>query len=398
MNIALFLDCWTPMKNGVITSAQQLKEGLEKNGHHVVIVAPLQKGYVNTDPNVLLFPVISFDFGSKQGFGPSMVNQKKVHQFLKEHKIDLIHVHTEFSMGLSGRKAALKLNIPRVTTTHTMWEMYTNYSPLLKIKWLWRTFFRFFMKGTSCIVAPSLKAKKYNAMVNPKTPVQIVPNGIDMAKFKLQHFTEKDIAEERAKYGLTPEDKLLIFVGRIGPEKRIHELYDSVTPILKKHSHVKMVFVGDGPAHGELVEKSKAAGIEKQTIFTGFVPWSEVHELYSISNIFVTASLSEVHPMTLIEGAICSLPSIARRDDSYLDLIHDGENGYLVDIDADLTKRVEELITDQPKLKEFAKAALRISETFSAENHVKRMEKLYKKVLELYPNQLEKLKDEKLLD
>ena len=151
-------------------------------------------------------------------------------------------------------------------------------------------------------------------------------------------------------------------------------------------------------AHGELVEKSKAAGIEKQTIFTGFVPWSEVHELSSISNIFLTASLSEVHPITLIEGAICSLPSIARRDDSYLDLIHDGVNGYLVDTDADLTKRVEELISDQPKLKEFAQAALRISETFSADNHVKRMEKLYKKVLELYPNQLEKLKDEKLLD
>lgn len=159
-----------------------------------------------------------------------------------------------------------------------------------------------------------------------------------------------------------------------------------------------MVFVGDGPAHGELVEKAKAAGVDKQTVFTGFVNWEEVYKLYSIANIFVTASLSEVHPMTLIEGAICGLPSIARRDDSYLDLISEGKNGYLADTDEDLTKKTDELITDDAKLKVFSKNALEISKLFSAENHVNRMEKLYKKVLEFYPDHLNRLQDDNLLD
>ncbi|NPV38997.1 hypothetical protein BREVNS_0496 [Brevinematales bacterium NS] len=398
MNIALFLDCFTPMKNGVITSALQLKEGLEKKGHHVCIVSVLVKGYENKDPDVLLIPQIELDFGSKQGFGAALVNHKKVLNFLKEHKVELIHSHTEFMIGLAAKKAAKKLGIPRISTTHTMWEMYHNYSPLLGIKPLWRTYFRYYMKGTSVIVAPSVKAKKYDNLVVPEIPVQIIPNGIDMAKFKQKPMTKEELHDLRARYHLTPEDKILIFVGRIGPEKRVAELYQAMVPVMKKHPHVKMVFVGDGPAHEELQQKANQMGLANQTVFTGFVDWKEVYRLYSIANLFVTASLSEVHPMTLIEAAICGVPSIARRDDSYLDLIEEGKNGYMANTDEEMTELVENLLLDEKKLKAFSEEALRISQKFSAENHVARMEKLYKKVLELYPDRLNDLWDENLLD
>jgi 1,2-diacylglycerol 3-alpha-glucosyltransferase len=398
MNIALFLDCFTPMKNGVITSALQLKEGLEKKGHHVCIVSVLVKGYNNTDPDVLLIPQIELDFGSKQGFGAALVNHKKVLEFLKAHNVELIHSHTEFPIGLAAKKAAKKLNIPRISTTHTMWEMYHNYSPLLGIKPLWRAYFRYYMKGTSVIVAPSLKAKKYDNLVVPEIPVQIIPNGIDMTKFKQQPMTKEELRELRARYNLTPEDKILIFVGRIGPEKRVAELYNIVSPVMKKHKHVKMLFVGDGPAHESLQKQAIETGLANQTVFTGFVDWKEVYRLYSLSNLFVTASLSEVHPMTLIEAAICGVPSLARRDDSYLDLIEEGKNGYLANSDEEMTELIEKLINDDAKLHSFSQEALRISQKFSAENHVNRMEKLYQKVLELYPSRLNELWDEHLLD
>ena len=398
MNIALFLDCFTPMKNGVITSALQLKEGLEKKGHHVVIVAVRVGKYDAKNPDIMLVPQIEFDFGSKQGFGLGLVSKKKLVAFLKEHKIDLIHCHTEFGVGLAGKWAAKKLGLPRATTTHTMWEMYSNYNIILKIKFLWRTFFRFFMKGTSVIVAPSLKAKKYDAMVFPGTPIQLVPNGIDMKKFKTQHMTKKDIEELRKHYGLKPTDHCLIFVGRIGPEKRVEELLELTVPVMKKHAHVKTIFVGDGPAMGAMKEKAKRLGVADSVVFTGFVNWDEVYRLYSISDMFITASLSEVHPMTMIEGAMCGLPCLSRRDDSYIDLIHEGENGYMTDTDEELTARIEELLTDPKKHKKFSDASLKIPQMFTADNHAKRMEKLYKKVIELYPNKLDALKNEKILD
>jgi len=398
MNIALFLDCFIPMKNGVITSALQLKEGLEKKGHHVVVVAVKVKGYKSNDPNILLFPQISLDFGSKQGFGLGLVNQKKLNKFLKEHKIDIIHTHTEFGIGFGGRKAALKLKIPRVTTTHTMWEQYTNYSPLLGIKPLFRGFFKLYIKGTSVIVAPSIKAKKHYETIVPEIPFQIVPNGIDVKKFKSIPTTKKDIENIKLQYGLKKEDKILIFVGRIGPEKRVGALMDSVIPLCKKDKNIKLVYVGDGPDMETLKKKASSVNLEKNFIFTGFVDWEQVHKLYSISNIFVTASLSEVHPMTLIEGAMCGLPLIARKDYSYLDLIENKKNGYLVNTDEEMTRKIEELIYNKTKLKSFSKASLEISKKFTAENHVNRMEKLYKKVIAYYPDNIEKLRNPHLLD
>lgn len=398
MNIALFLDCWSPMKNGVITSAQQLKEGLEKKGHHVVIVTVQVEGYKSDDPNVMLIPLLPFDFGSKQGFGPALVHQGSVNRFLKDHKVELIHVHTEFTLGYAGRNAALQLKLPRVSTTHTMWEQYTNYMFLLKFKSLVRAFLKHYLKGTSVIVAPSIKAKKYyQKNVVPHAAFQLIPNGIDMQKFKQHHITDQDIADLRKHYGFTAEDHLLIFVGRIGPEKRVEELFKAVIPVLKKYSHVKIVFVGDGPSHAALVDSAASEGVSEKVVFTGFVDWTEVYKLYSIANMFVTASLSEVHPMTLIEGAMCGLPSIARRDDSYLDLIRPGQNGYLCDTDEEMTVRIDELLSDEGKLKVYSKNAYEISQIFTADNHVAKMEKLYKKVIECYPNKLEQLKDETIL-
>ncbi len=398
MNIALFLDCFTPMKNGVITSALQLKEGLEKKGHHVVIVAVRVEKYDAKNPDIMLVPMIPFDFGSKQGFGLGLVSRRKLLAFLKQHKVELIHCHTEFGVGLAGKWAAKKLGLPRVTTTHTMWEMYSNYNILLKIKFIWRNFFRFFMKGTGVIVAPSLKAKKYDNMVVPGVPVQIVPNGIDMKKFKAQHLTKKDIENVRKHYGLKAGDHCLIFVGRIGPEKRVEELLDLVVPVLKKNDHAKMIFVGDGPSMAKLKDKTKKQGLEGSVVFTGFVNWDEVYRLYSISDMFVTASLSEVHPMTMIEGAMCGLPCLSRRDDSYADLIREGVNGYMADTDRELAARIEELLADPKKHKKFSEASLKHSQMFTADNHAKRMEKLYKKVIELYPNKLKALFNPKILD
>ena len=112
-----------------------------------------------------------------------------------------------------------------------------------------------------------------------------------------------------------------------------------------------------------------------------------------MSNIFVTASLSEVHPMTLIEACMCGMPIIARKDESHLDLVQNGINGYLVESDDEITAKLNELLHDEEKLKEYSKASLYISESYTAENHVNKVENFYKKILELYPDRLNLLRD-----
>ena len=93
------------------------------------------------------------------------------------------------------------------------------------------------------------------------------------------------------------------------------------------------MFVGTGPARDDLAAAACAAGLDRQVLLTGPVAWERMVEIYAIAHAFATASLSEVHPMTLIEAAMCGLPIVARRDVSFVDLVKDGYNGFLVDSD-----------------------------------------------------------------
>ena len=153
-----------------------------------------------------------------------------------------------------------------------------------------------------------------------------------------------------------------------------------------------MIFVGEGPVLKELIKKATELHLNKECVFTGFVNWELVYRLYSISNIFVTASLSEVHPMTFIEACMCGLPIIARKDESHLDLVQNGINGHLVETDDEITTKLCELIHDEKKLKKYSEASFYISQSYTAENHVNKVENFYKKILELYPDRLNLLK------
>ena len=164
-------------------------------------------------------------------------------------------------------------------------------------------------------------------------------------------------------------------------EKRVQQLLDALTPLLQRHPQYRALFVGCGPDYEHMVNAAKRRGLSGQVIFTGYVDWGQMHKLYSIADIFVTASLSEVHPMTLIEASMCGRPIIARRDDSYADLVQDDYNGYLVDSDQELAERLSEILCDEVRLTDFSRNGLTLSGQFNSETHVERIESLYGQVL-----------------
>lgn len=382
MKIAIFTDCYTPIKNGVVTSVKQLKEGLEKKGHLVVVVTVAVPNYEETDPHILRIASIKLGLGTEQRIG--LVQQKKINNFLKEHEIELIHTHTEFSIGFSGKAAAKKFKLPHVHTTHTMWEDYRHYvlNGMLLSPKIIKIGLKIFIKNVRAIIAPSIKAKNYWQKLTPRTLIEVIPNGIDLTKSKNKQLDENRIMEMKASLGIKETNKTLIFVGRIGQEKRIMELYDTLVPLLKENENLKLLLVGDGPLLAKLKEKTEKLGLSNQCIFTGFVDWETVQMLYRVSNIFVTASLSEVHPMTIIEALFSHLPIIARKDESIFDLVSNKVNGYLVDTDEELGQKVKDLLSQPELLADFAKASFKLAKNFTAVEHVNHVEKLYQRVLE----------------
>ena len=404
MNIALFSDSYLPTKNGVVTVVIQLRKILQDMGHHVVVVTVSERGlrHSNTeDPNILRIRAIPSPVGDDLYL--AIPTREKIIEFCKSHKVELIHSHTEFFMGHAAKVVGRKLKIPVIASTHTMWEdYYRYYFPLGRFiphkiirkteKNLLRKFYAF--------VNVSKKANDYfnRPYMHPKTPSAIIPNAIDAQKFSGQEFSDREKKQLRKSLGIGKNDRVLLYVGRVVEEKRLVELLEVIIRVLYARQNVKMVFVGAGGALDILQKNVADEGLGDKIIFTGFVDWNKVYQYYSIGDVFITASLSEMHSMTILEALSLGLPCVCRRDTSFYDTIFPGEDGYFAESDEDMDDLILKLVDDPELCERMGKKAVEVSRRFTLELHGKRTVAFYQKVLDTFPKKLTSKELQKAVD
>lgn len=386
MNIAIFVDAYLPVKNGVVTSVSQLKAGMEQAGHKVYILTTYHPD-AQPLPDVVRFPAVKY--GSKSENYLGIVSGRKVSKFIVEHKIDLLHSHTEFSLGMAAKKAARRHNLPLVHTNHTLWTYYKHYIP----KWLdlfvkEETLYRMFQGKIRYFISPSVKALNfYKPFSRPDALFRIIPNGVDQSKFQTAVPQAEDLEALRTQLGLKRGDHVIVFAGRVGPEKRIVELVKALGPLVKRREDIKFLVIGDGPSRAELLDLVAREGWEGRVLLPGFIPWNQMYLYYALGQIFATASISEVHPMTLIEAAIAGLPSVTRDDDAYKPLLQEGVNGHLAPTDEDMARLIEGLLDDPDRLAQYSKAIRATADEYTADVHFRNVLAYYQFILEDFRRQ-----------
>lgn len=102
----------------------QLKQGLEKLGHTVYIIAVSNSSAPADEKNVLRIKSFPFVFMKERRIGITLIT--RCMKIIADLNLDVIHTQTEFSIGTLGRKAAKDLNIPLIHTYHTIYEQYTH--------------------------------------------------------------------------------------------------------------------------------------------------------------------------------------------------------------------------------------------------------------------------------
>lgn len=391
MNIALFSDSYTPSKNGVVTVIIQLRKMLERMGHSVVVVTVGPDA--DDDPRVLRVPSVPLWLGTDQMIG--FPHMRKIVAFLGSHSVQIIHCHTEFHVAHAAKTTGKRLRIPVVVTTHTMWEdFYVCYFPLARYVVpvrLVRKITRRLYKKFYAMINVSKKAEMYfkEPFMLPGIPSAIIPNAIDAEAFGKRSAAPSDIAGIRRKWGIGGEDVVMLFVGRIAEEKRVVELLDVCSGVLDRNASVRMLFVGDGPAFGQLESLALGKECRDRIVFTGYVDWGDISSYYRLADLFVTASMSEMHSMTILEAIFSGLPVVARDDASYHDTVISGVNGYLAGTDGEMARRMEELVRDKERRLLFGRNSERISSGFSIETHARRTVAFYEAVLAAYPQELD---------
>ncbi len=125
MKIALFTETYLYDINGVVSHVKTLREGLLEKGHEVLVVTAdkhCKRHYLEENDNVLHCPAI--EMKNLYGLGMAAPYSFKRLQLVEEFDPDVIHIHHEFGIGLSGIVAAKLQRKPLVYTLHTMYDQY----------------------------------------------------------------------------------------------------------------------------------------------------------------------------------------------------------------------------------------------------------------------------------
>ncbi|BCR21879.1 glycosyltransferase [Borrelia sp. HM] len=378
MKIAMFTDTYVPDNNGVSTSIKQIKAGLEKKGHTVYIFCT-QSQKTDLKENCV-YRSLSINLNKKVDAKIALPNTRQINKIIKEYKPEIIHTHSEFIMGNLGKKISKQYNIPIVHTNHTMWDHYLHYIKFLKCFINPDKIMKKFYDQIHHFIYPSIKTydKYFNLAKN--ADYKIIPNGVDRELF-IKELSQEKKQEILNKHGISNNDKIIIFVGRINKEKNVSLLVEHLKKLLIENKHCKLLLIGKGKESIQIQHLRKQYKIEKQIILTGPIPWEEMYYYYKISDVFASLSISEVYPMTIIEALSSGIPAILANDIIYKDIIHQGKNGFLIDNYEDIYKYMKELIENDEKLRTLKKNTEKTSTIFSISFVIDQIEQYYFEII-----------------
>lgn len=332
MKIALFTETYLPYINGVVTHVKALHDGLEHLGHEVLVVTvdtKARRHYIKD--GVLYCP--AKEMKKLYHFGLASPFSGKRYRMLRDFEPDVIHIHQEFGIGLSGARIAKKLDKPLVYTLHTMYDDYLYYivperlTPLLRR--IAHRYFRYLGKSATELTGPSMKVQEYFDMCGVHKSVNVVPNPVELDVFNPSNLNREHIAAIRKQYGVADDETLVSFCGRLGKEKSVDVLLDNWAKYVKPDDKCKLMILGGGPCLPELTEQAKRLGIDKQVIFTDVIPHEKLPDYYGACQLYVTASLSDTNSISMKEAMATGLPVLHIKDPLNAGQVVDGVNGFI---------------------------------------------------------------------
>jgi 1,2-diacylglycerol 3-alpha-glucosyltransferase len=352
----MMLDMYKPYISGVTNYVTLNKRVLEAQGHTVFVFTFGADDYPDDELHVVRTPGLPLsvkDTGISINLRYSRAAQRKV------RSMDVVHVQHPFLSGQLALRYARARGVPVIFTNHTRYDLYAHhylpsFIPEAVSQTFLQTYLPSFCQRCDLVIAPSPGIAAVLRDLGVAGEIKVIPNGIELAPFQ-----SPAVTRTRAELGLPPGDIVLMYLGRLGPEKNLAFLLRAFNGVAAACPEVVLALVGDGPETDNLRDQAQKAGLASRVFFLGQVPHEAVPAYLRVADVFVTASETEVHPFSLIEAMAAGLPALGITSPGVGDTIVDEVNGLLSTADlAVFTAKLVRLVMEPELRSRLAEQAL----------------------------------------
>ena len=283
---------------------------------------------------------------------------KVVDELKKDNEYDIIVVENTYQIGMLLKKHNIK------NTFLHLHNDYLNNTVKLSKK---------IFDSYNRILTVSEFIKNRVETISNENKITTLYNGVDIIKFNKSLYTD-EIDYLRQSYGIKKGDIVIVFSGRLVPEKGIKELLEAFVE-MKFNESVKLMIIGSsifkGSKKTSFIKSLENIAYKKkeQIIFTGYVPHDDMPKLYSIADIGVIPSMwEEPFGLTLVEQMAMELPVITSDSGAITEIVNN-DCGILVKRDENfvnnLKNSIEYLIENEQIRKKMGYASRERSKAFS---------------------------------
>jgi glycosyltransferase involved in cell wall biosynthesis len=370
MRVGLVTACYKPVVNGVTRMVELYRRYLEAAGHEITIFTWGRPPGGLREPGVMRSPAMPL---GTTGYYFGLRFNRAARQRLRQ--MDVVHAHhLLMALELAHRDAAG----PVVYTNHTRLDLYAaEYLrlPPSAARWLMRRVWPAATRHAQAIIAPSPSIAQTLRAFGVSRPIALIPNGVELDRFRQ---TDRIAMRRRLGYH---DEIVAIYTGRLAAEKNVLALLDSFARFRAGRPDVRLLLVGGGPLQAPLARRAAALGIGSDVAFSGPVAPEDVPGYLAAADFFVTASLTETHPLSVIEALAAGLPVAAFDAPGVADIVVHDQTGFLVSPESKLEDALNALGSQPSRREHMSRAAALAGAAYDIRATVERTVALYNRLL-----------------
>ena len=331
LRIGLFSESFQPVQNGVSTALLTLTAGLRGRGHRVCVFAPEHHDQTEPEPGVMRFPSFVSSLNPEYPLAYPFLPRLTLASHFRRLRMDIVHTHTPFVLGLTGAKLAIRRGVPLVSTFHTLYSQYSHYAPVVPESvavGLLEHYLPWYYNRVAEIICPSQVAADHLQNLGVTQPITVIPTGIPLPS--VESIGEEARHCARQSIGVAENVPLLLYAGRLAREKNVAHLLEVFAILRVSVPDAVLAIAGNGPYAEDLRQMAETLPCEQDVRFLGPVPRQTMDALYAAADVFCFPSPSETQGLVIGEARAAGTPCVTVNAGGAPETVCDGEDGFLV--------------------------------------------------------------------